>query len=275
MCPVCGGARFESRAVAGVAIRRCLQCNLLLGTFGPRKGTNYADVDEGAYLQSIARVRLAQSAQIVELVRAHVHAGEWLDVGCGYGLMLEAARNAGFAVRGLEPNAQAAAAAHARLGCIEQGLLQETTPPADVLSTLDVIEHLDDLNAFAQLVKRKVRRLWVIKVPSSEGLLFRVAHLLRVGSAVRRLWQADYEHPHVVYFDRASLTRFLQKHGFDVVAAHYLAEVPVDTVVARLTLDGAMPRWKAMLAVPVFVVFNVIERLRGKSDALLVLARPR
>lgn len=275
MCPVCGGERFESRTVAGVAIRRCLECGLRLGTFGERRRRNYADVDEAAYVQSIARVRRTQSARIVDLVRAHVNAGEWLDVGCGYGLVLEAARDAGFAVRGLEPNVQAAAAANASLGCVEQGLLQENTPAADVLSTLDVIEHLEDLDAFAQLAKSKLRRLWVIKVPSSEGLLFRVAHVLRAGSAVRRLWQADYEHPHLVYFDRPTLTRFLQKHGFDVVAAHYLEEVPVDTVVARLTLDGTTPRWKAMLAVPLFFTISVIERLRGKSDALLMLARPQ
>lgn len=275
MCPVCGGERFQSRMVADVAIRRCLACGLRLGTFGERKRTNYADVDEAAYVQSIARVRRAQSACIVELVRAHVQSGEWLDVGCGYGLVLAAAREAGFAVRGLEPNAQAAAAANASLGCVEQGLLHEHTPPADVLSTLDVIEHLEDLDAFAQLAKRKLRRLWAIKVPSSEGLLFRVAHALRARSAVRRLWQADYEHPHLVYFDQATLTRFLQKHGFEVVAAHYLEEVPVDTVVARLTLDGSTPRWKAMLAVPLFLAIGAIERMRGKSDALLVLARPR
>ena len=41
----------------------------------------------------------------------------------------------------------------------------------------------------------------------------------------------------------------------------------------RLTLDRRMPRWLAALAVPLFFVINRVERLRGRSEALLVLAR--
>jgi SAM-dependent methyltransferase len=244
--------------------------------FGARKRTNYADVDPRAYLGSIARVRRVQGEEIVAFAREHVRGGEWLDVGCGFGFVLEAARAAGFGIRGLEPDAVAAQAAHERLGgAIVQGTLEESTPAADVVSTLDVIEHLHDLNAFAELVRRKARALWVIKVPSSEGLFFRVAHALRLRGAVRRLWQADYEHPHTLYFDRATLTRFLGNHGFEVVAARFLEELPTATAVDRLTLDGGMARWRARLAVPFIFAVNILERLRGKSDALVVLARVR
>lgn len=273
MCPVCSGERFESRVIAGLTIRRCFSCGLYTREFPRSKGTNYADVDDDAYLRSIGRVRRAQGKEIAAFVREHHGDGEWLDVGCGFGYVLEAARSAGFRVRGIEPDAKAANAARERIGDVVQGVLEDATPAADVLSTLDIIEHVDDLNAFAGLVKRKTRALWVIKVPSSEGLFFRVAHALRIGSAVKRLWQAEYEHPHKVYFDRATLTRFLVNHGFDVVAVRYLDEVPAHTVVDRLTLDGRIPRWKARLAVPLFLAINGIERLRGKSDALVVLAR--
>ena len=274
MCPVCGSERFAARTIAGVAMRRCRDCGMRTASFGARKGTNYADVDARAYLDSIARVRRVQGEEIVAFAREHVRGGEWLDVGCGFGFVLEAARAAGFGVRGLEPDATAAHAARERLGAaIEQGTLTETTAAADVVSALDVIEHLDDVNAFAQLVRRKARALWVIKVPSSEGLFFRVAHALRLRGAVRRLWQADYEHPHTLYFDRATLTRFLARNGFAVVAARYLDELPVATAVDRLTLDGGMPRWRARLALPLILAVSVLERLRGKSDALVVLAR--
>lgn len=312
MCPVCGGEQFADREIASLMIRRCVACGLRISRIiedgdaavprvpraprflGSRAGVppseelrgtprnprnrglkNYADVDDRAYVASIGRVRRAQGEEIVSFVREHGGAGEWLDVGCGFGYVLAAARNSGFRVRGIEPDAKAAQEARERVNDVEQGFLEETMPPADVLSTLDVIEHLHDLDAFARLVKRKTRAMWVIKVPSSEGLFFRVAHALRIGSAVKRLWQSEYEHPHTVYFDRPALTRFLAKHGFEVVASRYLDEVPDGTAVDRLTLDGSTPRWKARLAVPLFFVINRIERLRGESDALLVLARPR
>ncbi len=278
LCPVCGGERFDEIVIASLTIRRCVACGLRISRIAQTKGTNYADVDDRAYLESIGRVRRAQGEQIVALVsthsiREHGGAGEWLDVGCGFGYVLEAAQSAGFRVRGIEPDPNAAKAARERVREVEQGFLEETTPAADVLSTLDVLEHVDDINAFAQLVKRKARAMWVIKVPSSEGLFFRVAHALRIGSAVKRLWQSEYAHPHTVYFDLPTLTRFLGNHGFEVVASRYLDEVPDGTVVDRLTLDGSMPRWKASLAMPLFFAINRIERLRGKSDALVVLAR--
>jgi SAM-dependent methyltransferase len=274
-CAVCGGERFRTMTIADVTVKRCLACGLRTSVIAPGRKLNYADVDDQAYLQSIGTVRRAQAEVIVAFVREHGGGGDWLDVGCGYGYVLDAARAAGFTVRGIEPDAKAAAAARERIGNVEQGLLDERTEAADVLSTLDVIEHLHDLDAFAQLAARKARRFLVIKVPSSDGLFYKVAHALRIGGAVRRLWQSEYEHPHTVYFDERTLTRFLDRNGFEVVAKRYLDEVPNGTVVDRLTLDGRMPRWKAALAVPVFFVINLIERLRGKSDALLVIARLR
>lgn len=274
-CAVCGGERFRAKTIADVTVQRCTSCGLRMSAIAPGRQLNYADVDDHAYLQSIGKVRRAQAEVIVAFVREHGGSGDWLDVGCGYGYVLDAARAAGFAVRGIEPDAKAARAARERIGNVEQGLLDEQTAPADVLSTLDVIEHLHDLDAFAQLAARKARTFWVIKVPSSDGLFYKVAHALRIGGAVRRLWQSEYEHPHTVYFDERTLTRFLGRNGFDVVAKRYLDEVPNGTVVDRLTLDGRMPRWKAALAVPLFFAINLVERVRGKSDALLVIARHR
>jgi SAM-dependent methyltransferase len=272
-CPVCGSELFESKVVAGLTIHRCAACGLRMRPAARRQGTSYADVDPDAYLHSIGSVRRAQGEAIVAFVREHAGSGEWLDVGCGYGYVLDAAREEGFRVRGIEPDPTAAAAARARIGDVVPGFLDETTPPADVLSTLDVIEHLDDPGAFAELVKRKTRALWVIKVPSSDGLFFRIAHALRIRTAVERLWQSNYEHPHTVYFDETTLTRFLRSHAFEIVAVRYLDEVPTATAVDRLTLAGGMPRWKARLALPLFAAINAIERLRSKSDALVVLAR--
>ncbi|MEA2465760.1 MAG: hypothetical protein QOJ98_3507 [Acidobacteriota bacterium] len=274
-CAVCGGERFRAKTIADVTVKRCTGCGLRMSVIAPGRQLNYADVDDQAYLQSIGKVRRAQAEVIVAFVREHGGGGDWLDVGCGYGYVLDAARAAGFAVRGIEPDAKAAAAARERIGDVTRGLLDEQTAPADVLSTLDVIEHLHDLDAFAQLAARKARTFWVIKVPSSDGLFYKVAHALRVDGAVRRLWQSEYEHPHTVYFDEGTLARFLDNNRFDVVAKRYLDEVPNGTVIDRLTLDGRMPRWKAALAVPLFFAINMVERMRGKSDALLMIARAK
>jgi 2-polyprenyl-3-methyl-5-hydroxy-6-metoxy-1,4-benzoquinol methylase len=158
---------------------------------------------------------------------------------------------------------------------VAHGELSDTTASADVVLSLDVLEHLEDMPSFAQLVKRKTRGLWVIKVPSSDGSFFRIAHALRIRSAVERLWQSRYEHPHRVYFNESALRAFLENHGFDILAIRYLQEMPAHTAIARLTLDGGTPRWKARLAVAAISIINLADRLRGRSDALLVIAKPR
>ncbi|HVG23856.1 MAG TPA: class I SAM-dependent methyltransferase [Thermoanaerobaculia bacterium] len=272
-CPVCEGERFHTKAIAGVTIHCCRSCGLRTTPLRERRGTSYADVDVDAYERSIGAVRQMQAEEIVAFAREHGADGEWLDVGCGYGYVLDAARRGGFRIRGIEPNAIAAAAARAREIDVHHGQLDASTNAADIVSTLDVLEHLGDLDGFARLVKQKARRVWLIKVPSSDGLFFRIAHLLRLRGAIERLWQTQYEHPHLVYFDESSLSRFLARHGFDVVAVRYLHEVSARTIVPRLRLVRDMPLWKARSAIPIAILINLIERVRRKSDALVVLAR--
>jgi 2-polyprenyl-3-methyl-5-hydroxy-6-metoxy-1,4-benzoquinol methylase len=273
-CPVCASEEFTTRTVAEVTLHRCGGCGLLVSPVVERRRTSYAHVDTGDYLRSIGMVRQAQGAEVVSFAREHGADGEWLDVGCGYGYVLDAARAAGLRVRGIEPDATAASAASARGIDVHHGLLDESTAPADVVSTLDVLEHLEDINAFAALVRKKCRALWVVKVPSSDGLFFRVAHALRLGSAVERLWQTQYEHPHLVYFSESTLHRFLRNNGWEVLGTRYLQELPTRTVIPRLTLAGDIPRWQAWVALPAVLAINAVERLRGRSDALVVVARP-
>jgi SAM-dependent methyltransferase len=270
---VCDGERFETKRIAGVTIHRCLDCGVRTSPVREVRETSYATVDAGAYRDSIARVRRTQAEEIVAFAMEHGAIGEWLDVGCGPGFVLDAARAAGFRVRGIEPNAVAAAAAEARGIDVSRNSLDDATPPSAVVSTLDVLEHLSDINGFAQLVRKKAEKLWLIKVPSSDGMFYRVAHALRLRSAVERIWQTLYEHPHVVYFDESALARFVRKHDFEIVASRYLQEVPARTIVARLALEGDVSLWKRWLAVPLAMSINAIERVRGKSDALVMLVR--
>ena len=66
-----------------------------------------------------------------------------------------------------------------------------------------------------------------------------------------------------------------ERHGFEVVDWEYLPEVPSSTVIDRLTTDGGIPTWKAYLLAPAVLLVNLIESLRGRSDALLMAARRR
>jgi 2-polyprenyl-3-methyl-5-hydroxy-6-metoxy-1,4-benzoquinol methylase len=289
-CPACGGERFRRRDVlAGLTTHACVGCGLLLSTIARTGGTvsEFALVDEASYLRSVGGVRRRQAVRILSLLQPHVAAGaRVLDVGCSFGFFLLEARLAGFDVHGIEPDPQAYEAARAALGegVVQPGLLDaETASPgsADVLCTLDVIEHIppEEHAGFASRVAETLAPdgIWVIKVPTTEGLYYRVSDILaRAGagaSLVTRLWQTRYEFPHLVYFDRSNLTRWLERYGFEVVDHAYLQEVENATVIDRLTHDRDISTLRAYLLAPGIVGVNVVEALRRRSDSLVVLAR--
>jgi 2-polyprenyl-3-methyl-5-hydroxy-6-metoxy-1,4-benzoquinol methylase len=291
ICPACGGERFAARRVLPeLTTQTCVRCRLILARI-ERVGEPVPEfdlVDEAGYLRSIGEVRRRQATEMLKLIRPYARPGaSVLDVGCSFGFFLLEARRAGFQVHGIEPDARAYERARSALGdgTVQLGSFSRDTATGavDVLCTLDVIEHIPpgEHAEFARLVTSALAAggVWVIKVPTTEGLYYRSSDLLlrlRAGSTiVRRLWQTRYEYPHLLYFDRRNLTAWLSRHGFDVVAHRYLQEVPNTTAIDRLTTDGDIGRASARLLVPVVGAVNLVESIRGRSDSLVVVARPR
>ena len=291
-CPACGGSRFADRRVDDfLYTHTCRSCGLILSSMTRRKPKlgQYANVDLRAYLTSVGALRHEQSSEILAFLAPYVSPGaRVLDVGCGFGSFLLRAREAGYAVAGIEPDEHACASACDALGSdvVKRGTLQQVQPPAgsaDVVATLDVLEHVPPAEhaAFARAMADVLAPggIWAIKVPSTEGLYYRLSAMLarvapRIGvTFMRRLWQTDYEFPHTVYFDRRSLQCWLQRHGFTMVDFRYLPEVPSRTIIDRLTHDGDISRAQAYCLAPAVFAINVIEWLRRRSDALVVLAR--
>jgi 2-polyprenyl-3-methyl-5-hydroxy-6-metoxy-1,4-benzoquinol methylase len=290
-CPACSSQEFTEKCLLPEAsVKSCLGCGLLVSDVHRTEPTQaeFARVNEGAYHEAVSKLRLSQAQEVISFVREHkTNVRDWLDVGCSFGYLLLEARRQGYRVLGVEPDKQAFEQARSRIGdgLVRHGLMTDETCPnqsADIVSMMDVLEHIPvgALPDFANMIRRKLRPggMWIIKVPSTDGAYFVVAHhLLKIAGSlmsgiVRRLWQSEYEFPHTVYFNRATLELFLRNHGFHIVAHRYLEEVPNRTVIDRLVMDNTISVWQAYLISPAFYLINLIEKWRGKSDALLVLA---
>lgn len=246
-------------------------------------------MDDTHYEKAIGAVRRRQASHAVALVRRHhPSARRWLDVGCSFGYLLLEAKLAGYDVIGIEPDAKAAARAQELLGDgrVTRARMTGATVPdgsTDVISMMDVLEHFPpaELPGVATTIHRKLAPggVWLIKVPTTEGLYFILAHALNritrslATGVIKRLWQCEYEFPHTVYFDRQSLTVYLRRHQFEVAYAGYVEDVPNSTVVSRLRMDDTIPAWQAYVLAPAFYLVNLVERLRRKSDALVAVAR--
>ena len=291
-CPACNTTQFHRKKLdADVSIAICSQCGFQISDIQrtePAK-PEFSFINDEQYERSIGRLRQHQAAEILQFVRERVKAdGAWLDVGCSFGYLLAEAQRTGFTIFGVEPDAKAARRARILLGddVVHHGLMTDSTrtdESADIISMLDVLEHIpvEMLPEFARMIHRKLKPdgLWLIKVPSTEGMYYTVAHALLpyagslLAGIIKRLWQSEYEYPHTVYFNRKTLGLFLANHGYEIVATKYLAEVPNSTVMDRLRMDNTIPAWQAIVIAPALYLINAVEALRGKSDALLVVAR--
>lgn len=137
----------------------------------------------------------------------------WLDVGCGLGFLLEVAQAAGFSVRGVEFNQEAASYIEERHSFpVDVCALGEARfeNRFDVITMLDVIEHLQD--PFGDL--RRLR-----DVVTEQGHL--IIQTMDSGSVVSRMLGTRLEdfrrtREHLFFFSRRSLRTILPRCGWQV-----------------------------------------------------------
>jgi SAM-dependent methyltransferase len=226
-------------ALRGVALKRCAACgleqveprpsDLALSTFyAAQDYTAHEPVDDAA-----ARRRALGQLAVIEEAGGKIEGGAVLDVGCGGGQLLAAARARGAKVCGVDP------AAHAHEACRRQGIL--VVPQLDDLGTerfdgivlSHVLEHVPDvLGTLADLHERLRSDGWLcLEVPNRGSLRARLSP-----TAVTKLG-ADERHRafpiHLSYFTPRTLGRALAATGFAVVAM----------TTAGLGVDALWPWW--------------------------------
>jgi 2-polyprenyl-3-methyl-5-hydroxy-6-metoxy-1,4-benzoquinol methylase len=292
-CPACFCEKFsQTQPIPEISVQKCLGCGLLVSNIVRTKpaAAEFDRINQRAYFNGLGTVRAQQAVEALSFVTTYTSTkGDWLDVGCSFGYLLSEARRSGFEIFGIEPDQKACEHARDLLGekVIHLGLMTPDVRPdasADVVSLMDVLEHVPagELMEFGHTIRKKVRAggLVLFKVPSTDGLYFQIANRMAritrlvAPGMIKRLWQSEYEFPHTVYFNERSLRAYLENHGFEVVARKYIEDVPNQTVIDRLVMDDTVPRWQAYLLAPAFYLINFAERIRAKSDAMLMLARP-
>lgn len=137
-----------------------------------------------------------------------------LEVGCGHGPFLRQVKNLGFeTVAGVEPSRSSVAMALPDVqNNIRQGFLETVDYPSESFSLVcgfHVLDHLTNPNKALAIV----RDLLI-----TNGIVFFICH--DVGAVLARLLGRrspiiDIEHP--VLYDRATVAKLLQKHGFEII----------------------------------------------------------
>lgn len=227
ICSLCGSAEFSRQFKRfGFAIVRCRRCHLLF--VNPRCSLNIVEglYDERYFQQrQIPASRPADRAAIRAFRTLSAHGylrdlgsrarrGSLLDVGCGEGYFLAAAKAAGWETRGVEISPFAAEFARANSGSkVFPGKLRDAGYPSDffsVVTLFDVVEHFYDPVVELSEVWRILRPggLVYLLTPDVESIAARL---------MGRYWFELKPPEHLFYFSRETLGQLLRKAGFQKV----------------------------------------------------------
>lgn len=144
--------------------------------------------------------------------------GRLLDVGCGIGDFCYMAEKAGYSVTGIDFAPQFIEAARRRFPSLdleamtlEEFRAKRTNDKYDVVTFIEVLEHLDNIRDFLQSVRMVLKPggYVVCSVPNREK--FRLLPRLLRGE-----W--DYPPNHLTWWNSACLTRLFDSFGFSILS---------------------------------------------------------
>ena len=245
-------------------LRRCAACGCLWANDARQDERTLVDAYErvdAAYFDSQPDdPRYVQFYRSLEqFVKQHTVGRTILDVGCGDGVFLSCLSNE-WTRQGLEPSASGAALARIKNLDVVNGTL-DTAPDeyqADVISALDVIEHVIDPHHFIESFKRRLRPRGVVLLLTGDADSYPAKIAGPQWSYLR--WCG-----HISVFSQSGLRKLLESHGFEVLAWSR-CEHP--------SSPGAVAWWRVHLLEPV-------RRMLGRNrswypfwrDHQLVVAR--
>jgi SAM-dependent methyltransferase len=207
--------------------------------------------------------RAIQQRRLLELVQRLRPAGRLLDIGAASGILVEEALAMGYKAEGIEPSTWLQGVAQRKGLPVYSGVFPSprTNGPYDVVTIVDVIEHVTEPLELLQAVR---------KVLAPDGLLLIVTPDVNSVSATLLGWRWwHYRIAHIGYFNRRTLTTLLERAGFATVqSGRPVWYFSLDYLAERIT--SYLP-WVSRLSRPEFLKRTTIPV--NVHDSLYVLCR--
>ncbi len=219
----------------------CKTCGLVyVNPRLPRPGIRtYSLEEEMAYFDGTRGARRAAFRDMLQQIPFWMgrEARSLLDIGCGDGVLLEAARSKGIECIGTEISETLVRLVRARLGehAILSGSLDDLRESGfDVVTLINVIEHVEDPSAVFKIAARLLK---------PDGVL--LAHTPNLDGLPARLYGARWYHiepfNHLYYFTHRTLAQMMQRNGLEPIGLFSLViSKGMKQAVQRLLTKGGI-----------------------------------
>ncbi|MBK5195695.1 MAG: methyltransferase domain-containing protein [Proteiniphilum sp.] len=247
-CPVCGSSdiekvfdsvdHFSSREVFPIC--DCRECGFRFTNNFPSEDVigkyydspayiSHSDSDKGLTNRMYHLFRRLMLRRKVNLVKRHLKRdnAHLLDIGCGTGYFLNAAKEKGFTVSGIEKDEKAREKAITRFKLDvkeETGFFATDQTSFDVVTLWHVLEHLEKLN-------ESIEKMVDILTPDGTMVIALPNHRSFDAKWYKEKWAA-YDTPrHLWHLTPDTLERLLAKHNLSVVKKY---RMPLDAYYVAL-----------------------------------------
>jgi SAM-dependent methyltransferase len=271
-CNLCGNESKVVWAEKEYSAFRCGKCGVIwvLPQPAPEKLKNIYSRDYFSkwYLKyekerkAYFRERLKKVEEIMNAAGGRNVVPKVLDVGCGVGFFLEAAKEKGWNCEGLEMSEFASR--HVRnkgFAVYTGGLAQADLLPAgyDLITAWDVFAHLTDPKGYLEKIRTLLRDngLFVIKTPDHPYRLFRLAKCVSFTGYSRGILHIPAQ---IYHFEPKYLSKILDRFGFKVIKTERVKEAFKGGWTSSL--------WKNFL----ISMFNISANIMGIGESFIVYA---
>ncbi|TSC91531.1 MAG: 2-polyprenyl-3-methyl-5-hydroxy-6-metoxy-1,4-benzoquinol methylase [Parcubacteria group bacterium Licking1014_17] len=245
ICPVCkskiGGFEFISNFKSDTDDFSLFECRFCRVQFwspfknpGPEwyknceQNLRHRDVVDKDFFLWMARNRKINKYFLNALSRAGIRNGKLLDVGCGTGGFLVEAKRAGFNTIGIDfDENQINTAKNYGLTDVYSddilNFLNKHNDEYDVITGLEIIEHLDNPKEFLEAVFKsiKIGGYFCLSTPNRS----------RIGSK-NEFW--DFPYHHLTRWNKSCLLEMAKTIGFKSISIR--EELPIDYIISKLRL---------------------------------------
>jgi 2-polyprenyl-3-methyl-5-hydroxy-6-metoxy-1,4-benzoquinol methylase len=180
------------------------------------------------YVEGLKHKKAWENIQIdrIKTIEKYVNKGKLLDIGCGFGELLDKAKTCGWKSHGVELSEYSAKMARKNIGIkVFNGTLDDAKFPSgefDAITMIEVIEHLEDPLSTLKECRRVLRKggIIVMQTGNIDGLYARLKG---------KNWPY-FLLGHLTYFSKRTLSMMLKKTGFTIEHIYNGDEISLNAI---------------------------------------------